>query len=192
METPFLIVFSPKKRCPFQFVRVIALVDGDGVGDVAGVTRQLGYLQWLGVDAIWLSPIHPSPMADYGYDVSDYRDVDPVFGDLKTLEALGFCMAVLRSAAGRPGRYIKPSSTPSTSLRKTYRLNQLRYDLRKLKGHSWSRRRRDEPAFFTSSVAASAASSACASAISGISGVGAKPSSAGVRMAWASAGRAVD
>ena len=62
--------------------------DGDGDGDVAGVTRRLGYLEWLGVDAIWLSPIYPSPMADYGYDVSDYRDVDPVFGDLKTLEAL--------------------------------------------------------------------------------------------------------
>ena len=62
--------------------------DGDGVGDVAGVTRRLGYLEWLGVDAIWLSPIYPSPMADYGYDVSDYRDVDPLFGDLKTLEAL--------------------------------------------------------------------------------------------------------
>jgi len=62
--------------------------DGDGVGDVAGVTRRLGYLEWLGVDAIWLSPIYPSPMADYGYDVSDYRDVDPVFGDLTTLEAL--------------------------------------------------------------------------------------------------------
>jgi len=62
--------------------------DGDGVGNVAGVTRRLGYLEWLGVDAIWLSPIYPSPMADYGYDVSDYRDVDPLFGDLKTLEAL--------------------------------------------------------------------------------------------------------
>ena len=62
--------------------------DDDGVGDVAGVTRRLGYLEWLGVDAIWLSPIYPSPMADYGYDVSDYRDVDPVFGDLNTLEAL--------------------------------------------------------------------------------------------------------
>ncbi len=62
--------------------------DGDGVGDVAGVIRRLGYLEWLGVDAIWLSPIYPSPMADYGYDVSDYCDVDPVFGDLKTFEAL--------------------------------------------------------------------------------------------------------
>ena len=62
--------------------------DGDCVGNVAGVTRRLGYLDWLGVDAIWLSPMFPSPMADYGYDVSNYRDVDPVFGDLKTLEAL--------------------------------------------------------------------------------------------------------
>ena len=62
--------------------------NGDGVGDLAGVIRRLEYLAELGVDAIWLSPIYPSPMADYGYDVSDYRDVDPVFGDLKTLEAL--------------------------------------------------------------------------------------------------------
>ena len=62
--------------------------DGDGVGDLAGATRGLDYLEGLGVDAIWLSPIYPSPMADYGYDVSDYRDVDPVFGDLETLGAL--------------------------------------------------------------------------------------------------------
>ncbi len=62
--------------------------DGDGIGDIAGITRRLGYLEQLGVDAIWLSPIYPSPMADYGYDVSDYRDVDTVFGDLKTLKTL--------------------------------------------------------------------------------------------------------
>ena len=67
----------------------------DGVGDLLGLIQQLEYLAWLGVDAIWLSPIYPSPMADYGYDVSDYRDVDPVFGDLKTVEAL------IREAHGR-------------------------------------------------------------------------------------------
>lgn len=62
--------------------------DGDGVGDLEGVRRKLDYLAWLGVDAIWLSPIFPSPMADFGYDVSDYCDVDPVFGDLATFDLL--------------------------------------------------------------------------------------------------------
>ena len=62
--------------------------NGDGVGDLAGVIRRLRYIEQLGVDAIWLSPVYPSPMADYGYDVSEYRDVDPVFGNLRTLEAL--------------------------------------------------------------------------------------------------------
>jgi alpha-glucosidase len=62
---------------------------GDGVGDLAGVLSNLDYLsETLGVDAIWLSPFYPSPMADFGYDVSDYRDVDPLFGDLATFDAL--------------------------------------------------------------------------------------------------------
>ena len=62
--------------------------DGDGVGDLEGVRRNLDYLVWLGVDAIWLSPIFPSPMADFGYDVSDYCDTDAVFGDLRTFDRL--------------------------------------------------------------------------------------------------------
>jgi alpha-glucosidase len=62
--------------------------DGDGVGDLHGVISKLDYLSWLGVDGIWLSPIYPSPMADFGYDVADYCDVDPVFGDLATLDRL--------------------------------------------------------------------------------------------------------
>jgi alpha-glucosidase len=53
-----------------------------------GLRAHLEYLQWLGVDAIWLSPIYRSPMADFGYDVADYRDVDPLFGDLVTFDAL--------------------------------------------------------------------------------------------------------
>jgi glycosidase len=56
--------------------------DGDGVGDLAGIRSRLEHLSWLGVDALWLSPIYPSPLADFGYDVSDYTDVDPAFGDL--------------------------------------------------------------------------------------------------------------
>ncbi len=62
--------------------------DGDGVGDLEGVRRHVDHLVALGVDAIWLSPIFPSPMADFGYDVSDYCGVDPVFGTLETLDLL--------------------------------------------------------------------------------------------------------
>jgi alpha-glucosidase len=62
--------------------------NGDGVGDLEGIRRRLDYLVWLGVDAIWLSPFYPSPMADFGYDVADYCNVDPLFGDLATFDRL--------------------------------------------------------------------------------------------------------
>jgi alpha-glucosidase len=62
--------------------------DGDGVGDIRGIMDRLDHFAWLGVDAIWLSPIFPSPMADFGYDISDYRDVDSVFGPLEDLDRL--------------------------------------------------------------------------------------------------------
>ena len=62
--------------------------DGDGVGDLPGVTAHLPYLRELGVDAVWLSPFYVSPQADSGYDVADYRDVDPVFGSLADADAL--------------------------------------------------------------------------------------------------------
>ena len=58
--------------------------DGDGVGDVRGITQRLDHLVDLGVDAFWLSPIYPSPLADFGYDVSDYTDVDPSLRELPT------------------------------------------------------------------------------------------------------------
>jgi alpha-glucosidase len=61
---------------------------GDGIGDLAGLRSQLDYLVDLGVDALWLSPIFPSPMADFGYDVSDYCDVDAVFGSLDEAQRL--------------------------------------------------------------------------------------------------------
>ena len=70
------------------YPRSFADGDRDGVGDLRGLRARLPYLQWLGVDALWLSPIYPSPMADFGYDVSDYCDVDPVFGDLGEFDAL--------------------------------------------------------------------------------------------------------
>src|SRR5437764_10651502 len=62
--------------------------NGDGVGDLPGILSRLDYLQWLGVDAVWLSPIYPSPMADFGYDISDYTNVDPIFGTLANFDQL--------------------------------------------------------------------------------------------------------
>lgn len=62
--------------------------DGDGYGDLGGVLESLDYLEWLGIDAIWLSPIYRSPLRELGYDVSDYLDVEPVFGSLETFDTL--------------------------------------------------------------------------------------------------------
>jgi alpha-glucosidase len=63
-------------------------IDGDGVGDLAGVRRRLDYLKCLQIDAVWISPIYPSPMADFGYDVADYCGIDPVFGTLADFDHL--------------------------------------------------------------------------------------------------------
>jgi alpha-glucosidase len=62
--------------------------NGDGVGDLNGIVQRLDYLTWLGIDAIWLSPIFPSPMADFGYDISSYTDVDASFGTLADFDRL--------------------------------------------------------------------------------------------------------
>lgn len=62
--------------------------NGDGLGDLPGITQRLDYLKDLGVDAVWLSPFYRSPMADAGYDVADYRDIDPIFGTLEDADAL--------------------------------------------------------------------------------------------------------
>ncbi|MHC2226833.1 glycosidase [Bradyrhizobium elkanii] len=62
--------------------------DGDGVGDLKGIIKRLPYLTRLGVDAVWLSPIFPSPMADFGYDISDYTGIDPSFGTMEDFDAL--------------------------------------------------------------------------------------------------------
>lgn len=62
--------------------------NGDGIGDLAGIIQHLDYLQDLGVDAIWMSPINPSPDVDFGYDVSDYHTIDPKFGNLQDFERL--------------------------------------------------------------------------------------------------------
>ena len=58
--------------------------NGDGIGDIQGVIQRLDYLKDLGVDAVWLSPIYSSPMADFGYDIRDHISIDPLFGDMDT------------------------------------------------------------------------------------------------------------
>jgi len=70
------------------YPRSFADSNGDGIGDLRGILQQLEYLEWLGVDVIWLSPIYPSPMCDFGYDVSDYTGVHPIFGTLKDFDEL--------------------------------------------------------------------------------------------------------
>lgn len=70
------------------YPRSFADANGDGMGDLAGVTAKLPYLQQLGVDAVWLSPFYKSPQADAGYDVADYRAVDPLFGTLDDFDAM--------------------------------------------------------------------------------------------------------
>jgi alpha-glucosidase len=62
--------------------------NGDGHGDLRGIVSRLDYCRWLGVDAVWLSPIYPSPMIDFGYDISDFTDIHPLFGSLSDFDAL--------------------------------------------------------------------------------------------------------
>ena len=70
------------------YVRSFCDSNGDGQGDFAGLISKLDYIAALGVDAIWLSPIHPSPNRDWGYDVSDYEGVHPDYGTLDDFDAL--------------------------------------------------------------------------------------------------------
>ncbi|KKK05366.1 glycoside hydrolase family 13 protein [Micromonospora sp. HK10] len=70
------------------YVRSFADANGDGVGDLAGIRQRLPYLRELGVDALWLTPFYTSPQVDAGYDVADYRDVDPLFGNLADFDAM--------------------------------------------------------------------------------------------------------
>ncbi len=82
------------------YPRSFADSDGDGIGDLEGIRARLGHLQWLGVDALWICPFYRSPMTDFGYDVADYCDVDPLFGTLDDFDRL------LADAHGRGMRVI--------------------------------------------------------------------------------------
>ena len=87
--------------------------NGDGVGDLPGILSRLDYLEWLGVDAVWLSPIYPSPMDDFGYDISDYAGVDPLFGTLADFDQLDRRGASPRHEAGarlRAEPHVRPAS----------------------------------------------------------------------------------
>lgn len=95
--TPDPIATSPKTQgkpwwqgaVVYQvYPRSFADTTGDGVGDLPGITARLDHIASLGVDAVWISPFFTSPMRDYGYDVADYRDVDPMFGTLADFDAL--------------------------------------------------------------------------------------------------------
>ena len=85
------------------YVRSFADGNGDGTGDLAGVRSRLGYLRDLGVDAIWFTPWYPSPLADGGYDVADYRDIHPAFGDAR------------RGRGAHPARRSRSASAPSST-----------------------------------------------------------------------------
>ena len=86
--------------------------DGDGVGDLRGIRAKLDYLSWLGVDALWLTPIYRSPMEDFGYDVADYCDVDPAFGTLDDVDRLIARRSRAR-AAGHPRLRAQPHVGPA-------------------------------------------------------------------------------
>ncbi|MEP6815127.1 MAG: glycoside hydrolase family 13 protein [Marmoricola sp.] len=74
--------------CYEIYVRSFADSDGDGMGDLPGITAHLDHLAELGVDALWITPFYPSPQHDHGYDVSDYRDVDPTYGSLEDFDTM--------------------------------------------------------------------------------------------------------
>ena len=90
--------------------------NGDGIGDIKGIISRLDYLEELGIDAVWLSPVYCSPQDDNGYDISDYQDIDPMFGNLSDMEELigeakkrnisswTWCSTILRMNTGGSGK----------------------------------------------------------------------------------------
>ena len=100
-------------------MRSYADSDGDGIGDLEGLRQRLGHIAALGVDAIWLCPIYPSPQRDHGYDVADYTAIEPDYGDLATFDHLvadasalvcGSCSTSCRTTAAISTRGSRPRS----------------------------------------------------------------------------------
>jgi alpha-glucosidase len=95
-DTEFSVSFSERSAAPWWrggiiyqiYPRSFADSNGDGIGDLPGIIERLPYVASLGVDAIWISPFFRSPMKDFGYDIADYRDVDPMFGSLADFDRL--------------------------------------------------------------------------------------------------------
>src|ERR1700736_3196074 len=96
------------------YVQSFADGNGDGVGDLAGVRARLPYLAGLGVDAIWFSPWYPSPRSDAGYDVADYRSIDPAFGTLADADAW-----IAEAHARGNGSGSAPGAAPAVPSRRT-------------------------------------------------------------------------
>ncbi len=94
------------------YPRSFADSNGDGIGDLNGITSRIDYLASLGVDAVWLSPFYPSALADGGYDVDDYRNVDPKLGTLAEFDAMVSCAARRRHQAHR-GHRAQPHLEPA-------------------------------------------------------------------------------
>ena len=91
MNTPNVRPDSPWWRGAVGYevyIRSFADASGDGIGDLDGITSHLEYLEWLGIDAVWITPFYPSPGFDHGYDVSNYTDIDPIHGSLGDFDRL--------------------------------------------------------------------------------------------------------
>ncbi len=78
------------RRAVIYEIALISFQDsnGDGKGDLAGLLRRVDYLKWLGIDAVWLTPIYRSPRRDFGYDISDFCAIDPTFGTMEDFDQL--------------------------------------------------------------------------------------------------------
>ena len=103
------------------YTRSFADANGDGVGDLAGVRDRLPYLRELGIDGLWFNPWYPSPGADNGYDISDYRSIDPAFGTLPQAEGLiadARCRQPADKDGGRP-HHDRPRTCGNTTREKT-------------------------------------------------------------------------
>ena len=121
------------------YVRSFADGNGDGVGDLAGVRERLPYLRELGIDALWFNPWYPSPLADNGYDIVDYRDVDPLFGSLSDADDL---LARAHELGLRVVVDLVPNHTSDCKLQEPNENSQVSYFLRCFCARTGCQRRR--------------------------------------------------